>query len=60
MQLVKTYSHGNLDTYIYQVAFAGKDWLVMGGQDGNARIYDQGTGAFIQKLVHSPEGKLTQ
>lgn len=58
MQLVKTYSHGSIDTMIYQVAFVGKDWVISGSEDGYARIYDQTSGNFLQKLEHD-EGKLS-
>jgi hypothetical protein len=32
------------------------DWVVMGGDDGAARIYDRATGALVRTLRHSAKG----
>jgi WD40 repeat protein len=52
MQLVKTYSHGNANTAIFKVSFVDQSWLVSGGQDGFARLYDVNTGQLVEKLEH--------
>ena len=33
MQLVKMYNHGSVDTVLYQVVFADKDWVIFGSED---------------------------
>jgi WD40 repeat protein len=53
MQLIKTYSHGNVNNAIFKVSFVDKSWLVSGGQDGFARLYDWQSGQFLQRLEHS-------
>lgn len=57
MSLVKTYSHGSIDTVLYQVAFADKDWVVSGSEEGHARIYERSSGVLQQRLDHC-EGEL--
>jgi len=52
MQLIKTYSHGNANIAIFKVSFVDKGWLVSGGQDGFARMYDVRSGQLLQKLEH--------
>jgi len=52
MQLIKTYSHGNANTAIFKVSFVNKGWLVSGGQDGFAQMYDVRSGQLVQKLEH--------
>src|SRR5882724_7704838 len=52
MQLIRTYSHGNANTAIFKVSFVNKGWLVSGGQDGFARMYDVRSGQLLQKLKH--------
>ena len=52
MQLIKTYSHGNMNNAIFKVSLMDSDWLVSGGQDGFARLYDVQSGQFLQKLEH--------
>jgi len=54
MQLIKTYSHGNANTAIFKVSFVNKSWLVSGGLDGAARLYDVRNGQLVQKLEHDP------
>ena len=36
MQLVKTYTHGSIDTMLYQVVFTEKDWVILGSEDIHA------------------------
>ena len=52
MQLIKTYSHSNANISIFKVSFVDKAWLVSGGQDGFARMYDVRSGQLLQKLEH--------
>jgi WD40 repeat protein len=52
MQLIKTYSHGHMNNAIFKVSLVDSDWLVSGGQDGFARLYDLQSGQFLQKLEH--------
>lgn len=52
MQLIKTYSHGNANIAIFKVSFVDRSWLVSGGQDGFARLYNVQSGQLIQKLEH--------
>lgn len=59
MQLIKTYPHGNANTTILKVSFVDRSWLVSGGQDGYARLYDVKSGQLIQKLEHG-SGDLVQ
>ena len=40
MQLIKTYSHGNVNNAIFKVSFIDNNWLVSGRQDGFAWLYD--------------------
>ena len=54
MQLIKTYSHGNANTAIFKVSFVNKSWLVSGGLDGVACLYDVQSGQLVQKLEHDP------
>ena len=53
MQLIKMYSHSNVNNTIFKVSFVDSDWLVLGWQDGFARLYDVHSGQFLQKLEHS-------
>ena len=53
MQLIKTYLHGNVNNAIFKVSFVDNNWLVSGGQDGFARLYDWRSGQFLQRLDHS-------
>jgi WD40 repeat protein len=53
MQLVKSCSHNILRNYILQVSFVDNGWLVSGGDDGFARLYDLRSGQFLEKLDHS-------
>jgi WD40 repeat protein len=52
MQLIKTYSHCYANTAIFKVSFIDKHWLVSGGQDGFAHLYDVQSGQLTQKLEH--------
>jgi WD40 repeat protein len=52
MQLIKSYSHGNIDNVIFKVSFIDSDWLISGGQDGFAHLYDVQSGQFLKKLDH--------
>jgi WD40 repeat protein len=52
MQLVKTYSHSNAHNAIFKVSFVDQSWLVSGGQDGFARLYQSQSGQLVQKLEH--------
>jgi WD40 repeat protein len=52
MQLIKTYSHGCVNTAILGISFVDQDWLVSGGQNGFARLYDVQSGLLLQKLEH--------
>ena len=52
MQLIKTYLHGNANTAIFKLSFVNKSWLVSGGLDGVARLYDVRSGQLVQKLEH--------
>ena len=52
MQLVKTYTHGSVDTMLYQVAFTEKDWVISGSEEGHACIYERSSGVLRQKLDH--------
>ena len=52
MQLIKTYLHGNANTPIFKVSFVNKGWLVSGGQDGFARMYDVRSAQLVKKLEH--------
>jgi len=60
MQLIKTYSHGNANVSIFKVSFVGKGWLVSGGLDGFARMYDVRSGQILQRLEHDSAGALVQ
>jgi len=53
MQLIKTYSHGNVNNTLFRVSIVDRSWLVSGGQDGFAHLYDLQSGQFLQKLEHS-------
>jgi len=54
MQLVRRFSYTILQNYPVQVAtLHDMDLLVVGGDDGFARIYNLRTGLYLQKLVHS-------
>ena len=53
MQLIKTYLHDTANNAICKVSFVNRDWLVLGGQDGFAHLYDVQNGQFLQKLEHS-------
>jgi WD40 repeat protein len=48
-----SYSHGNVNNAIFKVSFVDNSWLVSGGQDGFARLYDWQSGQFLQRLEHS-------
>jgi WD40 repeat protein len=52
MQLIKTYSHGNANTAIFRVSFVNSDWLVSGGQDGFACLYNVQSGQCLQEMEH--------
>jgi WD40 repeat protein len=52
MQLIKTYSHSNANNAIFKVSFVDRDWLVSGGHNGFACLYDVQSGQFLQKLEH--------
>jgi WD40 repeat protein len=52
MQLIKTYSHGNANAAIFKVSFVDKGWLVSGGLDGFAQMYDVQNGQILQRLEH--------
>jgi len=52
MQLIKMYLHRYTDTAIFKVSFVDNSWLVSGGQDGFARLYDMRSGQLTQKLEH--------
>ena len=52
MQLVKTYNHGSVDTALYQVVFAGKDWVISGSEEGHTRVYERSSGVLQQRLDH--------
>ena len=39
MQLVQMYTHGSINTMLYQVVFTEKDWVILGSEDGHAHIY---------------------
>jgi WD40 repeat protein len=52
MQLIRTYSHGNENNFMFKVSIIDKRWLVSGGQDGLARLYDLKSGQLLQKLQH--------
>jgi len=52
MQLTKMYLHRYADTAIFKVSFVNKGWLVSGGQDGFAHLYDVRSGRLMQKLEH--------
>jgi hypothetical protein len=56
MHLIKTYSHGNMNDAIFKVSLMDKHWLVSGGQDGSARLYDVQSGQLLQKLEHGSGG----
>ena len=53
MQLIKTYSHSNVNNAIFKVSFFDKSWLVSGWQDSFAQLYDWWSGQFLQRLGHS-------
>ena len=52
MQLVKTYTHGSIDTMLYQAVFTEKDWVILGSEDSHAHIYKRSSGVLQQKLDH--------
>jgi len=52
MQLIKAYSHSNANTAIFRVSLVDSDWLVSGGQDGFACLYDVQSGQFLQQMEH--------
>ena len=52
MQLVKTYTHGSIDTMLYQVVFTEKDWVISGSEDSHAHIYKSSSGVLQKKLDH--------
>jgi WD40 repeat protein len=48
-----TFSHPVLRNVPLQVAFArGGDWILAGGDDGYARVFDSRTGQFLGRLDH--------
>ena len=53
MQLIKTYLDGNINNAICEVYFVNRGWLVLGGQDSFAHLYDVQSGQFLHKLEHS-------
>jgi WD40 repeat protein len=52
MQLIKSYLHGNTNNTIFKVSFIDSDWLISGGQDGFACLYDVQSGQCLEKLDH--------
>ena len=52
MQLVKMDNHGSVNTALYQVVFADKDWVISGSEEGHAWIYERSSGVLQQKLDH--------
>jgi hypothetical protein len=40
MQLIKTCLDSNMNNIIFGVSFVDKSWLLSGGQDGFAHLYD--------------------
>lgn len=53
MQLLKSFSHGTMNEYIFKVAFVANDLLVSGGQGGSARVYHVHSGQLLQSLQHN-------
>ena len=52
MQLMKTYSHVNINDMIFKVTFVANGQLVSGGKGGYARVYDVQSGQLLQTLEH--------
>jgi len=52
MQLIRTYSHGNENNFMFKVYIINKRRLISGGQDGVTRLYDLKSGQLLQKLQH--------
>ena len=51
MERVRTFPYTITRNVLIQVAIIReKDWVVSGGDDGFARIYDSRTGRFLQRL----------
>ena len=52
MQLMKTYSHGNINDMILRVTFVANGQLVSRGKGGYAQIYDVQSSQLLQMLEH--------
>jgi len=53
MECVKTFPYTITQNYIMQVAVVKETgWIVLGGDNGFARIHDSRTGNFLQRLDH--------
>jgi hypothetical protein len=52
MQLIRTYSHGNENNFMFKVSIIDKRWLVSKEQDGLACLYNLKSGQLSQKLQH--------
>jgi hypothetical protein len=57
MHLMKTYAHNDMNDAIFKVSLMDRHWLVSGGQDGSAHLYDVRPGQLFQKLEHSSGGQ---
>jgi WD40 repeat protein len=47
------YLDGNVNNAICKVSFVNRNWLVLGGQDSFACLYNVQSGQFLHKLEHS-------
>ena len=53
MERLQTFSHTILRNVPLQVTVARDgQWIVLGGDDGFARIYDRWSGQFLRRLEH--------
>ena len=52
MQLIKTYSHGNINDMIFKVAFIANGQLVSGEKGGYTQVYGFQSGQLLQMLDH--------
>jgi WD40 repeat protein len=53
MECIKTFPYAIIQNYPLQVAIVKEtEWIVSGGDDGFAQIYDLRTGKFLQRLDH--------
>ena len=57
-QQIRHFEHAVKVNVPLQITLArqAQDWIVMGGDDGLARIYDRAMGELLCRLEHSPSG----